>query len=378
MKVLVISSWFPTARNPVQGVFVWEQVRIASRRFDVAVIAPTLLTLRSLSSRERRSPPALGSIPIVRPRVISPVPGRPAWVAGLYARAVRTAYSELASTWGKPDVIHAHVALNAGYAAVRLGSELHVPVVLTEHATSGSTWLKAFPGSGMLRSTLESIPYHVAVSPALAARIRSVATVDPRVIGNVVDTEFFAPTFEPRVPGPTHFASVGGLIPRKGFDDLIRATAAGGSDWEVKIAGRGPERSSLERLALELGIDKRVELLGEVSLAGVRDLYRWADFAVLPSAEETFGVAAAEAMAMGRPVIGYANEGFKFVVDGFGFGLVPIGDVPALTNVMERASRGLLDADSTVIRQSIVDRFGPSAFLDQLSELYTQAVTRIV
>lgn len=361
----------------MQGVFVWEQVRIAARRFDVAVIAPSMLTLGSIGRRTRGRAPLMDGVPIVRPSVLSPFPRRPAYVAAPYARAVRNAYDELERTWGRPDVIHAHVVLNAGYAAARLGRELGIPVVLTEHATSGSTWLRAMPGSDLVRSTLEAIPNHVAVSPFLASRIRAIAPVSVRVIGNVVDTDFFEPKLEPRQSGPARFAAVGGLIPRKGIDALIRAVAmartAGHGDWQVRVAGRGPEAGRLEQLAVELGIADRFELLGEIGLAGVRDLYQWADFAVLPSSEETFGVAAAEAMAMGRPVVGYANAGFEFVVDGFNEGLVPIGDIAGLSNQMVRAAEGALGGDPDAIRQSIVDRFGPAKFLDQLSTLYADA-----
>jgi glycosyltransferase involved in cell wall biosynthesis len=378
MKVLVISSWFPTVRNPVQGVFVWEQVRIAARRFDVAVIAPNLRTLGSIARPMRGPAPAIDGVPIARPPVLSPFPRRPAYVAAPYARAVRKAYDELVGTWGRPDVIHAHVVLNAGYAAARLGRAVRIPVVLTEHATSGSTWLKAIPGSGLVRRTLEAIPNLVAVSPSLAARIRASAQVNVRVIGNVVDTEFFEPVARPRPSGPARFAAVGALIPRKGIDALIRAMAmaksSGNTDCQVRVAGRGPEEGRLRQLAVELGVADRFELVGEIGLAGVRDLYQWADFAALPSSEETFGVAAAEAMAMGRPVVGYANAGFQFVVDRFNQGLVPIGDVAGLSHAMIRADEGALDGDTDAIRQSIVDRFGPNAFLDQLAALYADAI----
>lgn len=380
MKVLVITSWYPNAWNPVQGVFVAEQVRVASRQFDVAVIAPTLRTVGTfLPGRRQWAVETDSATPVVRPQVLSPIPGRPAYVAAPYARAVARAYRELEASWGRPDVIHAHVVLNAGHAAARLGRALGVPVVLTEHATSGSTWLKAMPGSDLVRRTLEAIPIHVAVSPSLAERIRTVSSVEVRVIGNVVDTEFFQPVRSPRAAGPLRIASVGGLIPRKGMDSLLRAVAMAGHErptgWEVRVAGKGPELQRLEALSRDLGIAHQVTFIGEVSLAGVRDLYAWADVAALPSHEETFGVAAAEAMAMERPVIGFANTGFAYVTGAVGGRLVPDNDDEGLRDALEAVASGDLMFDGAASRQSIVDRFGPDAFLSQIDELYRDAIS---
>jgi glycosyltransferase involved in cell wall biosynthesis len=377
LKVLIVTSWYPTADRPVQGVFVWEQVRASIDEFDVAVIAPRLVTLRTAGRPLPSSDPELVGVPIRRPRVLSPIPGRPAYVAHRYATAVSKAYDDLAQSWGKPDVIHAHVVLNAGYAAAQLGTRLDVPVVLTEHATSGSTWLKAPPGFDLLRRTLRAIPLHVAVSPALADRIRAVEPVVVRVIGNIVDTELFRPIRQMSPSNPARFAFVGGLIPRKGADSVVRAIALArdrqGHRWIARIAGRGPERDRLSSLADDLGIGEQIELVGELPLTGIRDLYEWANAAVLPSSEETFGVAAAEAMAMGRPVIGYDNPGFRFVLGVAGGRLVPQGDVLGLMTAMQSVAEGTLGYDGALARESIVSRFGRAAFIDQLCELYADA-----
>ena len=104
LKVLVITSWFPSPGNPVQGVFVSEQVRIASRQFDVAVIAPTLRSLRTFVGRRDPVPPRADGVRVLRPSVLSPFPRRPAWVVEPYARAVGRAYDELERSWGRPTL----------------------------------------------------------------------------------------------------------------------------------------------------------------------------------------------------------------------------------------------------------------------------------
>ncbi|RKY19719.1 MAG: hypothetical protein DRQ55_10040 [Planctomycetota bacterium] len=101
--------------------------------------------------------------------------------------------------------------------------------------------------------------------------------------------------------------SVRRLVPRMGLADLLEAAAqlvADGLPLRVAIAGDGPERQALRRLADERGLAGLVTLLGRVPDELLPELYRAADVFVLPTRSlEGYGMVTAEALASGLPVV---------------------------------------------------------------------------
>jgi glycosyltransferase involved in cell wall biosynthesis len=126
------------------------------------------------------------------------------------------------------------------------------------------------------------------------------------------------------------------LVRRNGVDLAIRAWAESMLDsvGELVVVGDGPERGRLEGLAR----GHRVRFLGPVDDNTLLDVYAAADAFVLPTRTgEGFGLAAAEAMACGLPVVtttGGAQE--ELVVDGVTGAVVDVDDIPGLGRAMRR------------------------------------------
>jgi glycosyltransferase involved in cell wall biosynthesis len=95
--------------------------------------------------------------------------------------------------------------------------------------------------------------------------------------------------------------SVGHLIERKGHHLVIEALARLPSA-RLLIAGDGPERAALERLAMRLGVAERVRFLGRVAHDALAEIYSAADLLVLASSREGWANVLLEAMACGTPV----------------------------------------------------------------------------
>ena len=109
------------------------------------------------------------------------------------------------------------------------------------------------------------------------------------------------------------------LIPRKGHDLLFRALASiPHRNWRLICAGsteRDP--ATVERLRAQLeadGIDDRVELVGDLDAARLAVQYDRADVFVLPTLHEGYGMAVAEALARGLPVVSTATGAIKELV----------------------------------------------------------------
>ncbi len=112
---------------------------------------------------------------------------------------------------------------------------------------------------------------------------------------------------------------VGRLERLKGVDILLRAVATleDAEDVELMVVGgaeNSPERARLERLACKLGIDGRVSFVGSVDQERLPQYYSAADICVLPSYYESFGLAALEAAACGRPVVASSVGGLPAIV----------------------------------------------------------------
>ena len=120
---------------------------------------------------------------------------------------------------------------------------------------------------------------------------------------------------------------VGRLVATKGLKYLIEAMKD--IEMPLKICGKGPELEKLASLAKNLGVDDRVELLGYVSEEERDRLLDRCSVYVMPSIFEAYGIAAAEAMSHGKPLVATKTGGLPEVVQDAGV-LVPPRDPAAL------------------------------------------------
>jgi hypothetical protein len=133
--------------------------------------------------------------------------------------------------------------------------------------------------------------------------------------------------------------SVGAVVPRKGFDVLIAALARlGDLSWQLTIAGdrtRDPNAATLLDADIAAhALQNRVAVLGAVSPQHLATLYAEADVFALASHFEGYGMAYAEAIAHGLPVIGTTGGAIPDTVPSDAGLLVPPGDMPALTKAL--------------------------------------------
>ncbi len=131
-------------------------------------------------------------------------------------------------------------------------------------------------------------------------------------------------------------AGFGRLVPRKGFDDLLRTfqMVRNQVDAELVIIGDGPERSRLESLARELQIDGAVRFTGYLDRPFAEIARAWTF--VLPSHWEGFGTVVIEAMACGTTVIATdcPHGPGEIILDGKNGRLIPMGGINAMTGAI--------------------------------------------
>ena len=228
----------------------------------------------------------------------------------------------------RPDVVNVHYA--SGYGSLVRGVK-GVPVALNVWGSDvfefpdRSTWHRAW-----LLGNLKAARTIISTSEAMAQRVRSLLPdASPiTVVPFGVDTSVFIPPAS-RKGQDVVVGTVKTLAPTYGIDRLMRAFARlpAAPDRRLRIVGNGPQRDALMRLATELGIAERTDLVGAVPHAQVPDeLHRLTVYVALSRAE-SFGVAVIEASACGLPVVVSDAGGLPEVVrDGVTGFVVPEGD----------------------------------------------------
>lgn len=140
---------------------------------------------------------------------------------------------------------------------------------------------------------------------------------------------------------PPDLLTVASITPRKGFDILLTGLATiKDLAWRSHVVGslaRDPGTVEMVRRLLgELGLSERVTLAGELTGADLDRAYASADVFVLPSRYEGYGMAFAEALAHGLPVVACRAGAVADTVPATAGLLVPVDDAPALAAALRR------------------------------------------
>lgn len=306
MRVLVVTPWFPTEDAPGAGVFNLRDVELLSEEHEVRVLHFDVSAGKS---------PAVSWVPkdgyeLKRVRFGPAALGR-------YPSAIRALTEAL--SWA--DLLHtmAFPALLPSWLA-RWNPAARTPWVHTEHwsgVVGKATSVRARLGKAALLPLLNKPDQVVAVGSGLAESIEKTRGSAVSVIGNHVRLGHDKVLPEsPRVRGggTLRIIGVGNLIPWKGPLEAVGAVAelnARGISAELKWAGVGPLHSNVLNEAKRLGIERKVTLLGHLKPEELSRELVSAHLFLLPTEGETFGVAIAEALGHGLPVVTSGRGGHE-------------------------------------------------------------------
>ncbi len=260
---------------------------------------------------------------------------------------------------------------------------LGIPVIVSERVDPryyaiGRAWSAlrrlAYARADALVVQTESLRSWASDMAGPAARIR--------VIANPAWTE--SPTeSDPPLrldPARHHLLAVGRLDMQKGFDLLIEAfarIAVSRPDWNLTIAGEGPERTRLEAQAAEAGLAGRVAMPGRVG--GISALMRQSDLFVMSSRFEGFPNALLEAMACGVACVSFdcPSGPSDIIHDGVDGVLVPTITAGALADALlgltgDKDLRARLASEAPAVCR----RFAPDTVFAQWEALIRETADR--
>jgi glycosyltransferase involved in cell wall biosynthesis len=319
MRILMLTNLYPNALQPHRANYNRQQMRLVAKKMGVSVIAPIAWT-DELAARAKGH--RIGSdrcsvsdgIPVEHPKYwFTPKFGRVQY-GRFYYWSVRKTFRRLVREFA-PELIYAPWAYPDGWAAVRLGREKGLPVVIK---VVGSDFLMLSTHPEKQHGTLEALrgaDAIVAVSRDLANRMAAHG-IDAQKISIVydgVDTTLFRPGSKSEArarlgmpDGLPTLLFVGNLVPVKAIDNLIDACALlanRGLQFHCLLVGEGPLRHRLEQQARRRGLAERIRFVGPVANDLLPDWYRAADVLVLPSHSEGVPNVLLEAAACGTPFV---------------------------------------------------------------------------
>jgi len=149
--------------------------------------------------------------------------------------------------------------------------------------------------------------YYLTNSKTVSQRILEKYNRNSIIINPGVDTDFFVPSTNPK---SDYFLTVGRLVPHKKIDLAIDACHQLGH--KLIIIGDGRHRPILQQQIDRLN-DPNIKIIGSVSQTRLLDYYQNCQALICPQ-EEDFGISPLEAMACGKPVIGFGKGGISETV----------------------------------------------------------------
>lgn len=458
MRVLVVSSMYPTDEHPIGGIFVHEQVKaLRAAGIDARVVSgkPFWLSgrrpLRALYSYLRVSKKAWPGW--------STYDGVPvcyfSFPAGAFSRksVYSYFYSAALGHWLKAlrqdfdyRLVHAHTAYLDGRAGARAARSASVPYVLTEHTGPLSSVTADWAMRRQAQYGIDAADLIVTVSSALQNDLSSQLRVrfpdKLVVIPNGVDTRFFDPshaeldkspdvveglfdsltdselrsymsafirelslrsgqpvttellleiheaTATPGDPMGAPFKQdgksyidaiwVGHHVDVKRVDRLLNAFAiAQRHDPRLRLTliGEGPLSALHKQLVRSLRIESSIRFLPAMSRAQVRSELKNADFLVISSETETFGVVAIEALSMGLPVLATACGGPSDTIRERFLGELVENTCEDLAIGFQRIARRLNQFNCDEIRRYAIQHFDYARVAEQLRVRYERLIS---
>lgn len=277
-----------------------------------------------------------------------------------------------------PDIVHCHYATSYGLWGANI--RFHPLIISAWGSDITVTPKNSITARLITRRNLKAADRICATSEYLSSKIVDLV---PAVAGNIdivpfgIDTDIFVPSVD-RGFDPDHITvgTARALETTYGLDILIKAFASirlRYGNAKLKIVGDGPELQSLESLVSDLELGESVEFRGRLKSSEMPEFIGSLDIFAMPSREESFGVAALEAMSCGVPVVASNVGGLPEILDNGNCGrLVEPNNPDAFSDAILSllGDRNTMKKLSEAGRTRVLENFSASICTDKQISVY--------
>ncbi|SFF34126.1 glycosyltransferase [Thermoflexibacter ruber] len=398
-KILVLSPWYPSLANPVQGIFVQEQSALMTEDFDVRVLVgkPIYISrfdflLQKIKTKylKQNLPSKISPYPIAPPAAYEATYFySPDLEAHHNLYLMEECFKTALNYWiekenWKPDLIHAHVTNPSGIVASVLQQSFDIPFIITEHTSTFLLHEYSYYLSNRIIHNLLNANAVLVVSnhqKHLLLIHKIYRPID--VVGNLVDESHFF--IKNQISEKSKFVILNTVRPSfekdlKTFlysvNELIKA---GHEDIKVEIILSRSREDTIqfedyEKICKDLGIAQFCHFHYIIPREEIVSFYQNCDVFVSSSIVESFGVAVCEALMCGKPIVSTANGGVEDMVNQENGIIVPLQDYQAMAEAILKIKNKEIVFDPQKIRESVVGKYGKEAFKNRLSKIYIDLV----
>lgn len=377
--ILIIPSWYPQFSGDIGGSFFREQaIALRKAEYQVGVIYPQIRSLKNIKSILKKPYGLTGEddegVNTIRWYAVNFIPKNKKYNKSHWIKIALKLFETYVEQFGKPDIIHVHSMLYAGFAAQLISEKYGIPYVVTEHSTAFARNLIRLDEISSLKQVVSDAKACIAVSNEFSSLLNKLfETQKWTYIPNIVNDEFIS--FEKTLDTEEYFTfiTVCFLEKKKRVDLLISSFAKAFKDNKkvrLKIGGDGILMSELKILAKELGVESQVIFLGKLSRQQVKEEMALSNAFVLSSEYETFGVVLVEALALGKPVIATKCGGPEsIVVPEVGY-LISKNSEKEMIDSLLKLYQNWNKFNSLQIRQYCLENFSEKAVVGKLTKIY--------
>lgn len=396
-KVLLLPTHFPTSASPIVGSQIQEQAQLMADDFDIVVCfcLPGMGWKRFMwekvtglfRKRQRYSSCEKDLLPgTLRVRGVyyfqSP---RFSYARNHRLRIAAYTYlfEQLRSEGWRPDLVHARGHEGGGAVARALKADYGIPYVLTENVAlvvDGNLTPERVDTYRRVIDDADAVLYvsswlmRITLLHGIGLKSRHI------VVGNWINEDKFAvrTDISTENKGPFTIFITGYNSYIKDFETFFKAIKClvelGERDIKALIAvtyfWSEENKNGLIELARSLGVLDNCEFLYQVPRERMPGYYSHCDVYVSTSLTETFGIAAAEALFCGVPVISTDNGGVSDFVNDVNGSIVALRDHEAIARALLAIKRRARVYDPQMVRSSVLHKFGTEAFRSRVSTAY--------
>lgn len=384
MIIDVISHIYPTVNDPSSGIFIQKEARLLYSTFGINIYIPTVFALPFQSQYKRSRFPVNETFNVQNIPYIS-IPRRkfPRLTTLALAKRLQKKLS-----LSNSNIIHIHWLFPSGLTAPFL-KNLKKPIILTLH---GGDWYsnqnRGF--ETQIKKTLEACDAITTVGKQLKNDIIKAFPQHEEKIYHIphgINTKIFKPpiinekkncrldlNWDPQL---IHILCVANLYKVKGVDVLIDALSELKTNPPFKLHVVAPRRDpkvekTITDKIIQYGLKEKVDLYPTMSEAELVKFYKAADFFVSPSRKEGFGIAIAEAISSGIPVVCTKSGGpEEIMIKEIGL-LAEVNNATSLATQLDKMLNSYRSFKSEFLHTYIKKNFSEGAKLNRFRELYNR------
>lgn len=363
--ILVLSSWYPSRKNPFLGNFVQRQAQLVAESVPVTVVHvvpdQAIKSVEIETNKTANLTEHIGYYPDHKWRLIRLL-------------RERALFKKLLLQIENPTLIHAHVCLPKGYLFLRAKNFFKRPLIITEHGsyfqpTKQSTWSLSM--HFLMIRLMTHTEQFIAVSDVLKDDMKRIITSkEIEVIPNPVNTQLFVPMNESH--DAINFLHVSTLDDRvKNISGILEAfdqfSSMGHLTAKLTIVSDEPFEH-WQRLCHIKYPNSDICFVGPLTEEEIVPYFQSCSAFILNSRYETFSIVLAEAFSCGKPVISTPVGIAKNLSSEFGL-QIEIDSVASLVSAMDKFISVKNQFDPMAIRAYAL-KFDSACVGNQLNELY--------